>query len=173
VSALRPVSPADDAELLHQWVTHPRSRFWDMQSASVDDVRRAYTSIDLSPHHNAWLGRLDGPPQFLCETYDPAHSELADAYDVRDGDLGMHFLVAPTDTPVHGFTRRVMDTVMRHCFADPDVHRVVVEPDARNHRVHVLNAAVGFAIAREVRLSDKTALLGLCTRDRYFQGADA
>ena len=167
MTELRPVDPDADAELLHGWVTRPAARFWDMQQASVDDVRRAYAAIDGSAHHRAFIGLVDGEPAFLTETYDPAHSDLAGVYDVRAGDLGMHVLVAPASTPVHGFTRQVMHAVMRHCFADDSVTRVVVEPDARNDKVHRLNEHVGFVVEREVELPDKTALLSFCTRERY------
>ncbi len=211
---LEPLDVERDVDLLHAWVTHPRSRFWMMQGASVDDVRREYADIVASPHHDAWLGRVgDGPwaadgagggagpwaadgagggagpwaadgagggagpwaannPAFLAETYDPAHSALSAVLDVRAGDLGMHVLVAPTDTPVHGFTTEVFAAVMRHCFAllghaDEPTARVVVEPDAANTAIHALNARAGFVVEGEVQLPDKRALLSTCTREQW------
>lgn len=169
---LEPLDVERDLALLHAWVTHPRSRFWMMQDASVDDVRREYAGIDADPHHDAWLGSVDGTPAFLAETYDPARSPIAPHLDVQPGDLGMHVLVAPTDTPVHGFTADVFAAVMAHCFAlpghgDVPTARVVVEPDARNEAVHALNARAGFVAEREVRLPDKTALLSTCTHDQW------
>ena len=188
---LAPLDVERDVDLLHAWVTHPRSRFWMMQGASVDDVRREYADIVASPHHDAWLGRVgdgpgaadDGPgggagpwaansAAFLAETYDPAHSALSAVLDVRPGDLGMHVLVAPTDTPVHGFTTEVFAAVMRHCFAllghgDEPTARVVVEPDAANTAIHALNARAGFVVEGEVQLPDKRALLSTCTREQW------
>ncbi|WP_028471721.1 GNAT family N-acetyltransferase [Nocardioides alkalitolerans] len=163
----RPLDPDADAPLLHRWVTTERARFWGMQDATVDDVRAAYAEIAASPHHEARLGLHDGEPAFLAELYDPAHHELAQHTTLRPGDCGMHFLVAPTDAPVHGFTRAVIEAVLTECFADPEVRRVVVEPDARNGAVHALNAAMGFTVEREVELSDKRALLSFCTRDDF------
>lgn len=165
--ATRPLDPDADAPLLHRWVTTERARFWGMQDASLDDVRAAYGEIDASPHHDARIGLHDGEPAFLVETYDPAHHELARHTDLRAGDRGMHFLVAPAEAPLHGFTRAVIEAVVADCFADPAVGRVVVEPDARNTAVHALNAAVGFTVEREVELSDKRALLSFCTRDAF------
>ncbi|MEH3069146.1 MAG: GNAT family N-acetyltransferase [Aeromicrobium erythreum] len=169
---LEPLDVERDVDLLHAWVTHPRSRFWMMQGASVDDVRREYADIVASPHHDAWLGRVDGDAAFLGETYDPAHSALSAVLDVRPGDLGMHVLVAPTDTPVHGFTTEVFAAVMRHCFAllghaDEPTARVVVEPDAGNTAIHALNARAGFVVEGEVQLPDKRALLSTCTREQW------
>lgn len=164
--ALRPVDPAGDAPLLHRWVTHPRSAFWLMSDATVDDVEREYAKIAARPDHDAFLGLHEGNPAFLVERYDPA-GELGHLYPAHPGDVGMHFLVAPPDTPVHGFTRAVIVTVMELLFADPATHRVVVEPDVRNTAVHALNAYVGFRVLGTVHLPQKDAYLSVCTRQDY------
>ncbi|MFC7328692.1 GNAT family N-acetyltransferase [Marinactinospora rubrisoli] len=166
--ALRHVDPAADAVLLHGWLTHPKSVFWQMGDATVADVRRQFRQTTESAHADAFLGLHDGRPAFLAERYDPAHSELRGRYAARPGDVGMHFLVAPTDRPLHGFSRAVITTVMELLFADPAARRVVVEPDVRNHPVHVLNAAVGFRVIGTVALSGKDAYLSTCTREQYL-----
>ncbi|MFJ4032407.1 GNAT family N-acetyltransferase [Streptomyces griseoluteus] len=164
---IRPLDPPKDARLVHGWVTDPKAVFWMMQDATPVDVERAYMAIAADEHHHAFLGLDEGVPVFLMESYDPAHRELAGLYEARPGDVGMHFLVAPTDTPVHGFTRRVITAVMTHLFADPSTRRVVVEPDVRNTAVHALNEAVGFVPAREIEKPEKRALLSFCTRERF------
>ena len=116
--SIRPVDPEADAALLHGWVTHPKARFWQMQDADVERVAREYRAIADSPGHEAYLGLHDGRPAFLLERYDPAQDPVGDTYPVEDGDVGMHFLVAPTDEPVHGFTREVIASVMELLFAD-------------------------------------------------------
>ncbi|MDN4160561.1 GNAT family N-acetyltransferase [Nocardioides abyssi] len=170
-TTLEPLDLDRDLALLHAWVTHPRSAFWLMQGASVADVREEYAAVAADPHHQAWLGRVDGEPAFLAETYDPAlstHSPLRDLSDLRPGDLGMHVLVAPpTGDPVPGFTRRVFGAVLDHCFADPDVRRVVVEPDARNAAIRAMNTAFGFREVRSVHLTtpvEKEAVLSVLDR---------
>jgi RimJ/RimL family protein N-acetyltransferase len=164
---IRPLDPIEDAELLHGWVTHPKAAFWMMQEAKLHDVEREYMAIAASEYHDAFLGSLDGEPVFLMERYDPAHVELVGLYEPVPGDVGMHFLVAPAETPVHGFTRAVITAVMEHLFADPATRRVVVEPDVRNQAVHALNEAVGFVPEREIQKPEKKALLSFCTRERF------
>ena len=131
-----------------------------------------YGRIDADPHHHAWLGRVDGEPAFLAETYDPAHSELAGAARAAPGDLGMHVLVAPTGRPRSTASpARSSRAVMEHCFADPGVRRVVVEPDVRNDAIRALNAAVGLPRSlREIPLPTKTAALVLL-RERFARRA--
>ncbi|WP_330330581.1 acetyltransferase [Streptomyces sp. NBC_00536] len=170
--AVRPLDPFADAELLHGWVTHPKAAFWMMQDASLPDVEREYMRIAAAEHHDAFIGLHDGRPAFLMERYDPSELELVGLYDALPGDVGMHFLVAPSDRPVHGFTRAVITTVMAALFADPATARVVVEPDVRNTAVHALNAAVGFVPERPVTKPEKEALLSFCTRAQ-FQAATA
>ncbi|MDH6539427.1 GNAT family N-acetyltransferase [Streptomyces sp. SPB4] len=165
--AIRPLDPFADAELLHGWVTDPKAAFWMMQDATLTEVEREYVRITTHEHHRAFIGLHEGRPAFLMESYDPAHLELVGLYDAEPGDVGMHFLVAPTDTPVSGFTRAVITTVMASLFADPANLRVVVEPDVRNKAVHALNEAVGFVPEREVVKPEKTALLSFCTREQF------
>ncbi|GGB14602.1 acetyltransferase [Flexivirga endophytica] len=165
--AVRPVHPASDAAVVQSWVTHPKASFWMMADASVEDVITEHRRIAADPHHDAFLGYVNGTPAFLMERYDPAHVELVGAYDAEPGDIGMHFLVAPTDRPRHGFTRSVISAVLTAIFADDSVRRVVVEPDVRNTAVHRLNEAVGFVPLRETTLPEKTALLSVCTREAF------
>lgn len=163
----RPLDPPADAELIHPWVTHPKAAFWMMQGAKLQDVEREYMAIAANPHHDVFIGLVDDEPAVLMERYDPRHVELVGLYEPQPGDVGMHFLVAPTDTPVHGFTRLVITAVMRELFDDPATARVVVEPDVRNTAVHALNAAVGFVPEREIRKPEKDALLSFCTREQF------
>ena len=166
---VRPLDPLKDAELLHRWVTDPKAAFWMMQDARLQDVEREYMRIAADEHHHAHLGLHDGEPAFLMEKYDPRYVELAGLYEPEPGDVGMHFLVAPTDRPVHGFTRAVITAVMEELFADPDTRRVVVEPDVGNKAVHALNEAVGFVPAREIDKPEKRALLSFCTREQFLR----
>src|SRR3546814_12016885 len=78
-----------------------------MSEATPAEVAVEYAAIAANAHHHAWLGRVDGEPAFLAETYDPQHSELAGLPDLRAGNIGMHVLVAPTPAPVSGFPTRV------------------------------------------------------------------
>ncbi|MER7399346.1 GNAT family N-acetyltransferase [Streptomyces sp. NPDC000151] len=166
--AVRALDPLQDAELLHGWVTHPKASFWMMQDATLPDVEREYMSISAAEHHDAFIGLHNGRPAFLMERYDPAHVELVGLYDPEPGDVGMHFLTAPSDTPVHGFTRAVITTVMAMLFEDPATARVVVEPDVHNKAVQALNEAVGFEIVRKIAKPEKDAYLSTCTREQYL-----
>lgn len=166
---LRRFDPELDSELLHGWVNEERARFWGMLGQSVQQVRQAYREIDESGTHHAFLGLLGERPAFLMERYDPAHDVVGGFYPVQPGDVGMHFLVAPNDGPPKpGFTISVLRFIMAELFAELETQRIVVEPDVRNVKVQVLNAAVGFTKERMLALPDKDAWLSLCTRQDYL-----
>jgi hypothetical protein len=171
--AFRPLDPLEDAALLHGWVTHPKAAFWMMRDATREDVVRAYSDIAADPHQHALIGLREGDPVFLMERYDPAERELVGLYRPQPGDVGMHFLVAPAGTPVHGFTRAVITAVVTRLFQDPAVRRIVVEPDVRNTAVHALNEAVGFVPEREIQKPEKKALLSFCTREAFEKAGAA
>ncbi|WP_251151020.1 GNAT family N-acetyltransferase [Cellulosimicrobium sp. Marseille-Q4280] len=169
---IEPVDPTRDAALVQGWLADPRSAFWQFGHLDVDGVREYLDGVAADPHQDAWLGRVDGTPAFLVETYDPARVTLADVPEaaalLEPGDVGMHLLVAPPDPAAvrHGLTSAVMGAVVRFCLA-PDgrgARRVVVEPDVRNAAIGAKNAAAGFRVLREIDLPGKRAHLAVATR---------
>lgn len=170
---LEPVVPARDAELVQGWLAHPAASYWQMGHLSVDEVREYLATVQAGPHEEAWFGRLDGDPVFLTETYDPARVLLTDVHDAQPGDLGMHLLVAPPETPRHGLTDAVMTAVMRFCLSGAT--RVVVEPDVGNRKIAAKNAAAGFRVLRDVDLGRgahaKRAALSVATRADFAASA--
>ncbi|WP_026534255.1 GNAT family N-acetyltransferase [Arthrobacter sp. H14] len=195
--AFIPVDPARHSTLLHGWMIQEYARFWGMASATVDDVEQEHSRIDADPHHEAWLG-LDAPqlddsaadagpgngtemphlsgnpePAFLMERYAPGHSPLRDHYAVQIGDVGMHLLVAPATTPRPGYTTAVFTAVLNFLFADPDVNRIVVEPDVGNTKIQALNARMGFEKDRVIHVDGKDAWLSFCTRQQFAAAVPA
>ncbi|MFD4992021.1 GNAT family N-acetyltransferase [Cellulosimicrobium cellulans] len=169
--SFEPVDAGRDAALAQGWLADPRSAFWGMGHLDVAGVRAYFEEVAADPHQEAWLGRVDGEPAFLVETYDPARVTLAAvpaaAALLEPGDVGMHLLVAPpAGPPRSGFTSAVMGAVVRFCLdpAGRGARRVVVEPDVRNAAIAAKNAAAGFRVLRELGLPGKTAHLAVATR---------
>ncbi|GAB3566602.1 GNAT family N-acetyltransferase [Spelaeicoccus albus] len=166
---LTPVRAERDTSVLHEWFTDDHAAYWGMTTATRDDVYREYRRYETSTRHRALLGLRDGHPEFLLEYYDPASDPVGAVYAVRRGDVGMHFLAARTAVPIAGFTTAAMTACLTHLFDHADHTRVVVEPDVRNHKVHALNARVGFRADSRVDLPDKCALLSFCTREDFYR----
>jgi len=154
-----------DLPLIHGWVTREYARYWGMQGMSLEQVTSGYRSIVKTA--NVYIGVLEGAPAFLLETYFPGDDAVGAHYTVREGDRGMHVLLAPAERVQHGFSWAVFSTVMDFLFSDPAVARVVVEPDVRNDKIHRLNRRAGFRYQKLIELPTKTAHLAFCTRSEY------
>ncbi|MDR7151666.1 hypothetical protein J2W49_003642 [Hydrogenophaga palleronii] len=165
--AFRRLRIPDDIPMIHGWFQHEHAKFWCLQGASVEAVRTLYEDQLACCFRDVHIGVMDGRPVVLAESYDPRFDQLADHYEVQDGDVGMHICVAPAERPLRGFTRRMFKAVMDLMFDGLQAKRVVVEPDAHNEKIHVLNKAFGFVYQRNVQLKEKVASLALCTRADY------
>ena len=165
--AIRPLAPDEDSVILHDWFTRDYARFWNMRHYSRQEIAAFYAKMNASGHAESFMGYFKGEPAFVMESYDPRHDQVGKHYDIQTGDWGMHFLVAPPSIPISGFTLSIIRTILSFHFSDPQIHRLVVEPDVRNTKVHELNRKVGFVSAGHIKLEEKTALLSFVTRDAF------
>ncbi|MBD8687365.1 acetyltransferase [Rhizobium skierniewicense] len=163
------LEPEADSAKLHDWFTRDYARFWNMGHYSQSEVASFYAKLNASGHAASYMGFFEGEPAFVVESYDPRHDQVGKHYDVKDGDWGMHFLVAPPRRKITGFTLAIIRTVLSFHFDNPLIKRLVVEPDVRNEKVHELNRKVGFISARTIELEEKTALLSFATRQDFYK----
>ena len=175
---------AAHAPMLQRWFAHPRSVFWGAADHTLERVAADYAEVDAQDWQWAWLGLRDGEPMVLAETYDPRRHPLAEpareaGLTLREGDWGMHLLVAPPATDdagepvrVAGLTASAMAGVLRDlCFGHHGARRVVVEPDVGNQKIRALNTRVGFEELGAVEFDDdghrKTAMLSVLTHTAF------
>ncbi|MFI8402428.1 GNAT family N-acetyltransferase [Streptomyces sp. NPDC085463] len=149
---VRPVDPDRDAPLLHGWVNAERSRFWGMNGTTVEQVREIYAHLDSLTTHHGFLVSRDDEPVALLQTYDPEADRVSECYEVRPGDIGVHFLIAPNASPEPGFTGVLITALV--AFTLKDRTRVVVEPDAANEKAVARMVRAGFELGPEVVLPE-------------------
>ncbi len=166
--SLRPVT-AQDAPLIHRWVTQGYARFWGMQTDTLAQVSAFYQQLTADNPQAAMIGLCNDQPVFLMEFYRARQDEIARHYPARPDDYGMHILIAPAEKPVPQFSWQVFTTVMDFLFSQPQVRRVVVEPDVRNEKIHRLNKRAGFRYQHTIDMGHKTAWLAFCQREDYQQ----
>ena len=164
--SLREINPHTDAELLHSWVSRPYAKFWLMQNYGVEDVENFYLEFNRNGGNQAYLGFYNESPSFLIEVYDPANDPLSEHYEIQAGDIGLHFLVAPSDKAIQGFTLAVIIAVMEFVFSHAGIQRIVVEPDERNEKLLALNKYFNIE-TRKISMNMKTAQLAIFTREQY------
>ncbi|MEV7618068.1 GNAT family N-acetyltransferase [Streptomyces sp. NPDC089799] len=170
-----PVDPAADSEVLHSWVSEERARFWGMNGVSRELVQEIYEDVDRRTTHHAFMVRLDGAPVALFQTYQPEEDRVSECYEVREGDIGIHLMLAPFEgRPRPGFSRTLVGALVRFTFRDPAIRRAVAEPDAANAKALALLGRIGFVPQGgitlpeidlpEVYLPEKRAVLAFLDR---------
>ncbi|WP_369790176.1 GNAT family N-acetyltransferase [Rouxiella sp. WC2420] len=166
--SLRPMC-ADDASLIHSWVTRDYARFWGMQNDSLEQVAAFYQQLTAKNPQAVMIGYCDEKPVFLMEFYRASEDDVGKFYAAQPDDYGMHILIAPANKPVKQFSWQVFTVVMDYMFSQPQVGRVVVEPDVRNNKIHPLNKRAGFRYQQTIDMGHKTAWLAFCQREDYQQ----
>ncbi|WP_128755324.1 GNAT family N-acetyltransferase [Aquimarina sediminis] len=156
-----------DVQTIYDWVTKPYATYWGMQEYTLEEVKIAYQEIVESNHHDAFIGMLDDQPIFLMERYKASKDPISDYYDAKEGDCGMHILVGPAKKKISNFTWYVFSTIIEYLFTDPRTDRIVVEPDVRNDKIHILNKKAGFKYHKEVDLPHKRAAIAFCEKEDY------
>lgn len=162
-----PISITHDLDLLYGWVRQDRARFWGMNKLTKAGVAEIYEYLDVINTHRAYLIKLDGKPVALLQTYLPQSEEVGSFYQVRDGDIGFHLLVAPTDRPKSGFTNEIFLVFTQFLFSDPQTSRLVAEPDSRNKKMLKRLLNFGFSFGQKVELSNKPAQLVFYDRTSF------
>ncbi|KQY60457.1 hypothetical protein ASD11_13510 [Aeromicrobium sp. Root495] len=156
--SMRPVDLRRDVPLIHGWVTQERARFWGMAEKSEDEVREVYAFLDSLDSHHAYLVRHLGVPVAIFQTYEPQHDPVGELYDVQEGDLGVHVLVAE-GSRVPGFTGGLLAFALGEVLADPAVRRIVGEPDVLNDKSRARALSLGAEEGPEIDLGWKRAQL--------------
>ncbi|WP_305975800.1 GNAT family N-acetyltransferase, partial [Pseudoalteromonas tunicata] len=165
--SIRAIELEKDLELLHQWVTQSHTQYWAMQGLSQTQVYEEY--LKTCQKTAVFVGTFAEHPCFLIEVYDPKNDAIAEHYEVQAGDVGMHLLIAQPMHKIAGFTWEVFKTVMHFLFENPCNKRVVVEPDVRNKKIHVLNKKAGFCYQKVINLGHKFADLAWCDRAQFMR----
>jgi RimJ/RimL family protein N-acetyltransferase len=167
VFELRPIDMEIDIPLIHNWVNRDYAVYWEMNGFSQEEVKNTYYNI--LEKTQVYMGIFNNNVAFLLECYDPQDDIVGKYYESQKDDKGMHILVAPSENPIPNFTWNIFTVILDFIFSDGKSKRIVVEPDARNHKIHLLNKRAGFVFQRVLDLPHKQAHLEFCTREDYYK----
>ncbi|MBF4515618.1 acetyltransferase [Flavobacterium sp. ANB] len=167
VFELRPLDMELDIPLIHNWVNRDYAVYWEMNGFSQEEVKNTYYNIQEKAQ--VYIGKFNNNVAFLLECYNPEDDIVGKYYESQKGDKGMHILVAPSEKPIPNFTWNIFTVILDFIFSDGKNQRIVVEPDARNHKIHLLNKRAGFVFQRVLDLPHKQAHLEFCTREDYYK----
>lgn len=162
-----------DAGRLHAWLNREHVLPYWRLNVPLPAFRRALSEKLADDHLVPYVGCLDHVPMSYWERYWAAEDPVADHYDARPADQGIHLLIGPPEYLAEGYAVPLLRSMTALAFRHPETERVIAEPDARNERAVRVFEAAGFEPAFEFEFpaEEKEALLVVCERDR-FEGAD-
>ncbi|WP_238412915.1 GNAT family N-acetyltransferase [Saccharothrix deserti] len=154
-----------DLDLVHRWMQAPHvAAFWHQawpRDRWEEELRRQLSGVHSLPV----LVDQGHDPVIYLEVYRAARDVVAEVYQARPHDLGLHVAVGDLGMTDRGLVRGLLPVLTAALFdADPRCTRVLLEPDVRNRRAIASFTAGGFEPVGEVLLPDKVALLMVRTR---------
>lgn len=167
--SFRPVELGRDMERLHAWLDSDHVEpYWDL-AAPLPEFRRTLEEKLADDHSTLYVGRLDGVPMSYWERYWAAEDPLADHYDARPGDQGIHLLIGPPEYLGEGYASALLRGIVDLAFRHGETERVVAEPDAGNDAALATFASAGFERRDTFYFphEDKEAALVVCERERF------
>ncbi|MEV0968382.1 GNAT family N-acetyltransferase [Microtetraspora glauca] len=166
-----PLDPPADIDVIYEWVTQERARFWGMLDADRERVLEVYSFLDTLTTHHAYLVHRDDRPVALFQTYEPEFDPVGECYEVQPGDFGIHLMIGPVaGEPEPGFTGTLLSVFLGHVLAEPGRKRIVAEPDARNDKAIARLLRTGFVLGPEIDLPEKRARLVFLDRADFGAG---
>ncbi len=166
---IRPFRITQDSELLCEWVNMDYAVFWGMQGTNLKQVRQEYAKLMKPNHYDVFTGVYDNQPAFVMERYDPRQDAIGELYPSKEGDCGIHIIVAPPSLRIPNFTWYLFRSIVNFIFEDTTIKRIMVEPDIRNKKMFALCQRIGFQLDKIVELPHKTAQLAFLSRERHQQ----
>lgn len=159
--------PEVHTPLMCDWLRRPHVAPWWGARRDRPQTEAYLARQRGSGHLVPWVVSADGDPFGYVETYRAADDPLADYYPLQDSDRGWHVLVGPPEQLGSGLPRLLGRAVLAYLLADPQVDRVVCEPNELNGRMLAFCRALGYETVATLDLPDKRAALMACTRTRH------
>ncbi|WP_049971392.1 GNAT family N-acetyltransferase [Haladaptatus cibarius] len=165
--SFRNVAMERDLGRLHRWLNEPHVLpYWQWNDPLPEFREKLAEKLD-DDHMTPYIGHLDHVPMSYWESYWAVDDDLADHYDAKPTDQGIHLLIGVPEFLGHGYAEPLLRAMTAFQFRHDETDRVVTEPDVRNEKVIHVFEKCGFEPQREIELEEKDALLMICERERF------
>lgn len=162
----RPLILSKDLNILYQWVNQPYAKFWQLEG-SKQQLESVYRTVLRNPDAHSFVGSLDAALICQIDVYRVQAADLGKFISCQPHDCGLHFLMAPTQSPVNGLSRMILQTFIAWYFSFNEAACLYAEPDIHNHKACRLLERTGFRFLRNIMLSDKAASLYIMTKQSF------
>ncbi len=159
---LRHATPAD-APLLRAWDEMPH-----VVAADPNDDWAWETELARTPDwREQFVIEHDGRPIGFLQLIDPAREDSHYWGDVPPNLRALDIWIGPADALGRGFGTQAMHLALAHCFADPTVEAVLIDPLAGNTRAHRFYERLGFRFVEQRRFGQDDCFVYRLARADY------
>jgi len=139
IVTLRPAVPADLAHL-RRWDRDP-----DVRGSLVDSDWHWDTELNRHPAWREWpIAEATGRPIGFIQIIDPEHEETKYWGCMKAGHRAIDIWIGEPDARNHGYGAQMMEQAIKHSFAEPSVHTILIDPLVSNTRAHHFYERLGF-----------------------------
>lgn len=164
-----------DLAWIFKWVNMPYAKkFWQMQG-SLKELTQYYQRQKEENITSSFVVCDGICPIAVFEVYQALRTELAQKYEARPQDYGIHLLMAPYDELirlkplVNKISEKVLFTIIDMLFTFNSVNRILAEPDVRNNYAHKLAEKAGFEYRGDIQLTDKIARFYMLSKEQFIK----
>jgi len=125
-------------------------RYWDQQPhviLSDNDESWEWTLKDLTDNpswQSLWITQVDGRDVGVIQIIDPAEEETHYWGEMPPHQRALDIWIGEAHDLGKGYGTAFMKMALEHCFSDPKVEAVWVDPLETNQRVHSFYELLGF-----------------------------
>jgi aminoglycoside 6'-N-acetyltransferase len=131
----------DDVPLLERWDTLPHV----IAATGDDDVVDWVAELTRrAPWSEQFMIEADDRPVGIIQVIDPREEETHYWGDAAPHLRAIDIWIGEPEDLGRGFGTEGMRLAIDHCFADPDVSAILIDPLERNHRARAFYRRLGF-----------------------------
>lgn len=156
---LRPAT-LDDHPLLQHWDEQPHviasnpNDQWDWEPELQREV----------DWQEMYIAELDGRPIGFLQIIDPAREETHYWGEIEENCRAIDIWIGEKDDLGKGYSTEMMKQAIDHCFADPKVHTIWIDPLESNHNAIRFYEQLGFKFVEKRRFGEDECLVYKLTR---------
>lgn len=147
----------DDAALIDYWDTKPHVRAATSETAFYDDWAREIASAPA--WREIFIAQLDDRPVGLLHIIDPALEPARYWGDIENNLKALDIWIGEEADLDCGYGTVMMQLAHQHCFSDPDVTAIVIDPLASNVKAHRFYERLGYQFIEKRTFEDSESLV--------------
>jgi len=151
-----------DLDTLRYWDTLPH-----VIAASDDDWGWEITLLERPIWREQWMVLLDEDPLGFIQIIDPAEEKTHYWGAIGPNYRAIDIWIGPPEFLGQGYGTQMMRWALDRCFADPNVHTVLIDPLATNVKAQRFYKKIGFLFFENRIFDGDDCCVFQLTRNQY------